>query len=1270
MRNYLFLFFLVLSISLSAQETTDNLITEDLFEYMNQNPEEEQIRINIRLNEKLEARIMIPRYAMLDRSVLRETVKAVLKKASRQSQASLVSFLNSKPEEVDIIHAFWITNVVTCLASPEVINELARRNDIARIDIDEERYVLIGEEDEYFASQNPLAGDREITYNVTKVNAPGVWDLGFTGEGIIVAVLDTGVNYDHDDLEDHMWEDPDYPNHGWDFINNDNNPMDDHMHGTHCAGTVAGDGTAGWQTGIAPNATIMALKVLSFDGSSYETIVWQAIEFAVDNGADVLSMSFGWKHSTNPDREAWRNAHDNALDAGVIASVAAGNEAGSVNNPDDVLTPGDCPPPWLNPDQTLEGGISSVVCVGATDQSDNAAWFSSRGPSEWEFVNPFNDYPFNPEMGLLRPDVAAPGVSIKSCYAFNPSGYVYMSGTSMATPCVAGVMALLLSKNPALTPADISEALETTSLDLGDDGKDNVFGAGRVDALLAVNAVPYAGIVYNDHMLSDENGNGEVEAGESILLSLEMYNVSSQSFSNVEVTISSSSPYVTITDNQESYGNFTAGEFIIVTDGFAFDIAEGTPGEASIEFDVEATSGTDVWYSTFFITTYGPNIKFGTLHVDDADKGNGNGVLDPGESADLVMMVHNYGQVDIADLEVEISTSDELVTITGTVQNIDSIPSESAQKVVFAVNVDESMPVENFVNFSYDIQSGAFGDTRAYTLGISFVVEDWESASFDTYNWLVSAFSKWKISDMNPYEGMFTAVSGTPFNDTASFLMLNCEVPDADSVSFYFDVSSEENHDFFRFYIDNEIQGEWSGEVAWNRVAFPLSSGTHSLKWEYFKDDSGKEGDDHARVDFITLPLLAIPATNAGEDASICDLETYQLQASAENYTSLEWISSGDGTFNDESIIDPVYTPGAEDMVNHSAILSLIAYGHSSNVADDMMLTILSAPGKIDTPTGDTELCMNPGATVYSVSPSPGNTYEWVIEPSSSGTTESDVDTAVVVWNEVFTGLVTIKARAINLCGEGEFSDVLEVTVHAIPEVNLGDDEVLCGVIEYELDAGNGGSTYLWSTDETTQTIMATGSGETQFWVQVTNENGCAESDTITLNFASTPEVNLGQDTIICHNESLEVDAGNTGSTYLWSTGETTQKITIVGDEYGIYDFSCEVTNTDGCSNSSQINVEVKDCTGIEESRTGLGMDVFPNPFSTSTTIDYELKQPETVRITFYNQFGKQVDVIRENQTQGLNKVVWTPENLADGIYYFRLQAGEQKASGKLVLVR
>ena len=492
MKQITFLLLLLLSTSIIAQEKANtNIVTNDLIEFMAQSAETDLIPINIILNEKYPTSDLFSKSTMLTRSEKRDFVKSELKTFSQQSQKSLKNYLSNKStnNNVEEGHYFWITNVISCKATKEVINELSLRSDIEIIDHDEIRNMLISDELAIPFESGASSRVREITNNVIKVNAPAVWDLGFTGQGVVVAVLDVGVNYNHVDLADHMWEHPDFPNHGYNFAYNNNDPMDNQGHGTHCAGTIAGDGTAGSQTGMAPDALIMALKILNDEGGGTESDSWEAIEFTVDNGGDIMSMSIGWQHAWNPQRATWRNSLDNALAAGVVAAIAAGNEGGSTSNPDDVRTPGDCPPPWLNPDQTLIGGISAVVCVGATDNSDNIAYFSSRGPSDWEVVNPYNDYPFNPELGLIRPDVCAPGVNIKSCNAFNINGYTSMSGTSMATPGVAGVMALLMSKVPSLSPQAIDIALETTAIDLGTTGKDNIFGAGRVDALVALNSL-------------------------------------------------------------------------------------------------------------------------------------------------------------------------------------------------------------------------------------------------------------------------------------------------------------------------------------------------------------------------------------------------------------------------------------------------------------------------------------------------------------------------------------------------------------------------------------------------------------------------------------------------------------------------------------------------------------------------------------------------------------------------------------------------------------
>ncbi|MCD4817507.1 MAG: S8 family serine peptidase [Candidatus Cloacimonetes bacterium] len=468
-----------------------NILTADLSKEMDNNRDNKFIRINISLEENYSYEDLYIQTKDLSNSDKRERVTSILQNYTKSEQSEIIEFLNEFENQglVKEIKSIWINNIITCYAKNIAIQELTKFQNIKSIDHDEYRKMIFTSKNSSIDNQDR---DREITWNVTKVNGDDVWQLGFQGEGVVVAVLDTGVNYNHNDLNDHLWTDVSYPNHGYDFVNNDNNPMDDHGHGTHCAGTVAGDGTSGSQTGVAPEAQIMALKILASDGSGTESGVWEAIQFAIDNGANVLSMSIGWQHDWNPNRVAWRNAMDGALTAGLVASVAAGNEGDYQSYypiPDNVRTPGDCPPPWLHPDQTLTGGISSVICVGATNSYDEVTGFSSRGPITWEDINPFNDYPYQPEMGLIRPDVCAPGANIKSLAHYSDTAYENgWDGTSMATPLNAGVIALMLSKNINLSPAEIDQILEETAEHFTTN-KNNNSGSGRIDALAAINAV-------------------------------------------------------------------------------------------------------------------------------------------------------------------------------------------------------------------------------------------------------------------------------------------------------------------------------------------------------------------------------------------------------------------------------------------------------------------------------------------------------------------------------------------------------------------------------------------------------------------------------------------------------------------------------------------------------------------------------------------------------------------------------------------------------------
>ena len=429
------------------------------------------------------------------------------------SQQDVMEFLTSFKGEVSNIEQYWAFNGFRCDASEEVVSLLEKRADVAYVYRDEVRK-MVPEMVEAKAAET-----RDIAWHVSKVNAPAVWNYngstGYNGTGVIVAVVDSGVDYNHVDIAGSMWDGgSEFPHHGYDCVNNDNDPMDEYCHGTHVAGIIAGQGNAGTQTGIAPGAKIMAIRVLDDTGYGSDANLISGVQFAIDHGADIINLSLG-DPEMGPSA-VYRDLFNTVKDAGMVASVAAGNSGDqqyAYPVPFNVQCPGNCPPPWLHPDQVnlISGGTSGVISVGATDSNDSHCDFSCVGPVTWAAganVGDYNDYPYQngdaTKPGLIRPDISAPGANVTSLNYQTGTGYVAYDGTSMATPCVSGVLALLLDAEPELSPAELDSIIELTAANAGNAMKNNITGSGRVDALSAVNAVFYHGPT---NLTADLSGN-------------------------------------------------------------------------------------------------------------------------------------------------------------------------------------------------------------------------------------------------------------------------------------------------------------------------------------------------------------------------------------------------------------------------------------------------------------------------------------------------------------------------------------------------------------------------------------------------------------------------------------------------------------------------------------------------------------------------------------------------------------------------------------------
>ena len=697
MRKLVFCFILMLATSIIS--FAQNVIDPELQSVINQK-NNEKISINIIFKSQLDRADLRERSnQFIDRETKRQAVIKELKNFSSESQQEVLSIIKSaeSKNEVSDIVCHWLSNSITCTTTREVIEQLAKRDDILLIGHNCDRNVLCDE------VSTAAEEGKEITENVVKVNAPKVWDLGYTGKGVLVAILDTGVNYEHPDLADHLWDGgSEYPNHGYNSYYGTKETMDKRGHGTHCAGTICGDGSGEKRTGVAPDVTLMCIKALNDEGSANANSIISGMEFAIEHGADVLSMSLGIANSSITDRILLRQTCVNTLEAGVIASVAAGNEGENINSnpiPNNVRVPSSCPAPWIHPDQQGNaGGTSCVVSVGAVDKNDKRASISSQGPVTWENTS-YADYPYEPGIGLIRPDVCAPGKDVVSLN-YNSNGYTIKTGTSMAAPCVAGIMCLMLEKNPNLTPAEISMILETTAVKLADK-KNNETGSGRVDALAAINAIDMGNIIFKNLTFSDENNNGMINTGEEIKLNIEFENTSSETYNDITAKLTCTNNLVNITNDNIKIDEIAANQTFNINEQFVFIIDKKVEDKEKLHFDVEFYNGeTRISSTRFSIIVTDKAIRFSSFIVSNDD--NDNGILEAGESADLGIILNNSGSEIALNLNGILKSDSEFITINNDNAEFGSIAPNASTTAYY--NITLSNDATGYLDIPFELE--------------------------------------------------------------------------------------------------------------------------------------------------------------------------------------------------------------------------------------------------------------------------------------------------------------------------------------------------------------------------------------------------------------------------------------------------------------------------------------------------------------------------------------------------------------------------------------
>lgn len=457
----------------------------------------------------------------------------------------------------------------------------------------------------------------------------------------------------------------------------------------------------------------------------------------------------------------------------------------------------------------------------------------------------------------------------------------------------------------------------------------------------AIECIPPSGpyMIYNAYTVDDVagNGNGLVDYGESIVLDVAMKNVGSEIAENVVVNVTTSSPFVTLNTSSFELGNVEPGVIAMAQDALSFVVSDEVPNNHSIAFVLTITSGTNEWTGQFNVPAYAPSFIVGSYSIADP-AGNNNGRLDPGETVEISFTAENNGNSDAFGVIASFLNNSPYLTVTQESFTIEQWNAGSQETVTYMVEVSSGAPVGSVASFGFAVEAGVYTASQNYDAKIGLILEDFETGDFSQYEWTNGGNQPWQIVTAAPYSGSYAAKSGTISHNQSSQLILQYETGSNDTISFYYKVSSESSYDYLRFFIDNVKVGEWSGSIAWSKASYPVTAGMRTFKWEYMKDGSVSSGDDCAWIDDVVFPPMATTTAWAGADMFVCFDNTAQLNGTASNYTSIEWTTSGTGSFSDPAVINPVYTPSANDYGAGSIVLTLTAHG-TAVVTDQLSVT-------------------------------------------------------------------------------------------------------------------------------------------------------------------------------------------------------------------------------------------------------------------------------------------------------------------------------------------
>ena len=556
-----------------------------------------------------------------------------------------------------------------------------------------------------------------------------------------------------------------------------------------------------------------------------------------------------------------------------------------------------------------------------------------------------------------------------------------------------------------------------------------------------INVISEPNLTLTEVSLNDANGNGQLEYGETSSFNMTIKNNGDIASNMATATLSTTMPLlVTITNSTASIPALSPNQTTDLENVFGIIVADNITNNTQLDFTLTMNDGGHQWTTDFNFNAAAPALKIDDIMLvndNNIEKNNGNGRLDPGETAEVTFNYTNNGGATANNVTATLSSlTQQSISISNPASTTTIVDPGQTVEVTYTVSVSANMPKGENAALKLTLVSGNYSDEHIFDHRVGLEIANFEQGMED-FEWENDPNHPWIITTANPYSGSYCLQSGTiGHNETSTLSILyNVENPD-DEIRFFRKTDSELNNDFLRFYIDGTMLHEWSGSVNWREMAFPVTQGEHTFSWVYEKNASGSSGSDHAWIDEVLFPVKHISfACNAGPDQDRCQ-EAVQLEANALGYETLFWTTSGDGSFNEDDILNPTYTPGEQDLINRVVILTLTATDEQGETLTDEVTIRFHEAASI-TMDDEGSICEGESIDLTAMVDEAGFT-QWETEGDGSfSTTLGAESTYTPGEQDIANGSVILWLKAMSPYSCGDADNIFLLTIHPIEHIEF-----------------------------------------------------------------------------------------------------------------------------------------------------------------------------------------------------------------------------------------